>query len=78
MLKGLEFEQLSRKNNTDLTPEGEDVRLNGATGGSIVVEASNATVDLERGDVKQTAFEGVTDGLSECLSAASFLCGGHI
>lgn len=36
----------------DLTPEGEDIGLDGATRGAKVVKASNASVDLEGGYVK--------------------------
>lgn len=61
----------------DLTPEGEDVRLNSAAGWAIIVKPSNPSVDLEGRDVKQTPFEGVNDGLPECLPVAGFLRGVH-
>lgn len=56
-----------------LAPEGEDVGFNGTTRRAIVVKASNATVDLERGDVKETAFECVNHSLPKSFSVLGFL-----
>nr|GMD11988.1 hypothetical protein Iba_chr06fCG8860 [Ipomoea batatas] len=52
----------------NLTPEGEDIGLDGATGRTVVVEAGNAAVDLEGRDVEEAALEGVGNGLTKCLS----------
>lgn len=59
---------LRRGIGANLTPEGEDIGLDGATGRTVVVEAGNAAVDLEGRDVEEAAFESVGNGLTKCLS----------
>lgn len=54
-----------------LTPESEDVGLDGASRRSVVVKSSDAAVDLERRNVEESALESVGDGLSEGLSVDS-------
>lgn len=48
-----------------LTPEGENIGLDGATGRAIVVKAGDPTIDLEGGYVKEAPLKGVDQGLAE-------------
>ena len=60
-----------------LTPEGEDIGLDGAAGRAVVVEAGDTAVDLERGYIEEAALERVDHRLAERLSVAGFLRGVH-
>ena len=53
----------------NLTPEGENIGLDGATGRAIVVKASDSTIDLEGGYVKEAPLKGVDEGLTEGFPA---------
>lgn len=48
-----------------LTPESEDIRLDGTAWRPIIIKTSDSSIYLKRGNVKQTAFEGVKEGLTE-------------
>lgn len=53
-----------------LAPEGKHVGLDSAPGRAIIVEPSDAAVDLEGRDVEQPPLEGVDDGLAEGFPTA--------
>lgn len=51
----------------NLTPEREHVRLDGAARGTIIVEAGDAPIDLEGGDVEQPPLQCVHHRLPKRL-----------
>jgi hypothetical protein len=61
----------------NLTPEREHVRLDGATRGAIVVEASDTAIDLEGRDVEQPPFQCVHDRLPKRFPPRRTGRGGH-
>lgn len=55
-----------------VAPGLSEVLFDGAAGGAVVVKASDASVDFERGDEEETALHYV-----EHCSAESFFVGGR-